>query len=76
MANNSEIVVKPKRTASVTKNNRAFADALVRARAYAKDPKALRELFQEAVRKTRSIPKAPFKDLWGYFQAMVRLIRA
>ena len=28
------------------------------------------------MRKTRSIPKAPFKDLWGYFQAMLRLIRA
>lgn len=67
--------MKPKRTA-VTKSNRAFADALVRARAYAKDPKALRELFQEAVRKATSIPKAPFKDLWGYFQTMLRLIRA
>ena len=28
------------------------------------------------MRKTSSIPKAPFKDLWGYFQAMLRLIRA
>lgn len=28
------------------------------------------------MRKTGSIPKAPFKELWGYFQAMLRLIRA
>jgi uncharacterized membrane protein YkvA (DUF1232 family) len=28
------------------------------------------------MRKARSIPKEPFKDLWGYFQAMLRLIRA
>ncbi len=58
------------------KRNRAFANALARARKYAKDPKALRALFQEAMRKTSSIPKAPFKELWGYFQTMLRLIRA
>lgn len=28
------------------------------------------------MRKTSSIPKAPFKELWGYFQTMLRLIRA
>lgn len=27
------------------------------------------------MRKTGSIPKAPFKDLWRYFQAMLRLNR-
>ena len=58
------------------KRNRAFANALARAKSYAKDPKALRDLVQEAARKTKSIPKAPFKDLWTYFQAMLRLIRA
>jgi uncharacterized membrane protein YkvA (DUF1232 family) len=70
--------VKSKRLAlpKNPKRNRAFADALARAREFAKDPKALRALFQEAMRKTKSIPKAPFKDLWGYFQAMLRLIRA
>jgi uncharacterized membrane protein YkvA (DUF1232 family) len=70
--------VKAKRLALARnpKRNRAFVDALARARAYARDPKALRALFQEAMRKTSSIPKAPFKDLWGYFQAMLRLIRA
>jgi uncharacterized membrane protein YkvA (DUF1232 family) len=58
------------------KRNRVFGDALRRARAYAQDPKALRDLFHEAMRKTGSIPKAPFKELWAYFQAMLRLIRA
>jgi uncharacterized membrane protein YkvA (DUF1232 family) len=33
-------------------------------------------LFHEAVRKIDSIPKAPVRDLWGCFQAMLRLIRA
>jgi len=33
-------------------------------------------LFEEAVSKTGSMSKAPFADLWSYFQAMLRLIRA
>jgi uncharacterized membrane protein YkvA (DUF1232 family) len=56
--------------------NRAFAAVLGRARWFAKNPKALRELFREAARKTKTIPKAPFADIWGYFQTMLRLIRA
>jgi uncharacterized membrane protein YkvA (DUF1232 family) len=58
------------------KRNRAFARALERAKSYARDPKALRDLFQKAARKAESIPKAPFKDMWAYLQAMLRLIRA
>ena len=67
---------KPPALPENLKRNRAFTHALARARAYARDPKALRDLFHEAMRKTGSIPKAPFKELWGYFQAMLRLIRA
>jgi uncharacterized membrane protein YkvA (DUF1232 family) len=69
--------VRQKRTAlpKDPKRNRAFANALARAKSYAKDPKALRALFEEAVGKTGSIPKAPFKDMSSYFQAMLRLIR-
>jgi uncharacterized membrane protein YkvA (DUF1232 family) len=76
VANNA--LVKRKRAAlrKGAKRNRAFIQALARATAYAKDANALRELFKEAVRKTKSIPKEPFKELWTYFQAMVRLIRA
>ena len=46
------------------------------AKSYAQDPEALRDLAQEAARKAKSIPKAPFAGLWGYLQAMLRLIRA
>ena len=62
--------------AKSAKRNRAFGHALELAKSFAKDPEALRALFREAVRKTKSIPKEPFKDLWGYFQTMLRLIRA
>jgi len=36
----------------------------------------LRDLVQEAADKAKSLPKAPFKDLWAYFQAMLRPTRA
>jgi uncharacterized membrane protein YkvA (DUF1232 family) len=54
----------------------AFSQALTDARSYAKDPERLRQLFKEAVKKAPTIPKEPFKELWAYFQAMLRLIRA
>ena len=54
----------------------AFAQALTNARSYAKDPERLRQLFKEAAKKVPTIPKDRFKDLWAYFQAMLRLIRA
>jgi uncharacterized membrane protein YkvA (DUF1232 family) len=54
----------------------AFTQALTNARSYAKDPERLRQLFKEAVKKVPTIPREPFKDLWAYFQAMLRLIRA
>ncbi|HJT45921.1 MAG TPA: YkvA family protein [Chthoniobacterales bacterium] len=58
------------------KRNHVFAKVLDLAKSYASDPKALRQLVQEATRKAKSIPKAPFAQLWGYLQAMLRLIRA
>ena len=54
----------------------AFSQALTDARSYAKDPERLRQLFKEAVKKAATMRKDPFKDLWAYFQAMLRLIRA
>ena len=54
----------------------AFSQALIDARSYARDPERLRQLFNEAVKKAPSIPKEPFKELWAYFLAMLRLIRA
>jgi uncharacterized membrane protein YkvA (DUF1232 family) len=54
----------------------AFSQALTNARSYAKDPERLRQLFKEAVRMAPTIPRERFKDLWAYFLAMLRLIRA
>src|SRR6266446_7131568 len=54
----------------------AFSQALTNARSYAKDPERLRQLFKEAVKMAPTIPRERFKDLWAYFLAMLRLIRA
>jgi len=67
---------KRKALAKDPRRNRVFAAVLDRAKWFAKNPDALRELFHEAVRKTKSVPKAPFKDMWTYLQAMLRLTRA
>jgi uncharacterized membrane protein YkvA (DUF1232 family) len=76
VANNAVVKRKGAALAKSAKRNRAFAKALELAKSFAKDPEALRTLFREAMRKAKSIPREPFKDLWGYFQAMLRLIRA
>lgn len=70
--------MKRKRTERVksVKRSRVFANALARAKSYAANPVALKKLFEEARRKMGSVPKAPFKELWAYLQAMLRLIRA
>jgi uncharacterized membrane protein YkvA (DUF1232 family) len=49
---------------------------MTNARSYAKDPERLRQLFKEAVKMAPTIPRERFKDLWAYFLAMLRLIRA
>jgi hypothetical protein len=54
------------------RRSRVFALVVERAKWFARNPDALRQLFQEAVRKTKSIPRAPFRDLWAYLQAMLR----
>jgi uncharacterized membrane protein YkvA (DUF1232 family) len=54
----------------------AFSQAMTNARSYAKDPERLRQLFREAVKMAPTIPRERFKDLWAYFLAMLRLIRA
>jgi len=54
----------------------AFSQAMTNARSYAKDPERLRQLFKEAVKMAPTIPRDRFKDLWAYFLAMLRLIRA
>ena len=53
-----------------------FHQAQTKAEVYAKDPKKLGKLFEEAVKKSTSTSKNPFGDTWAYLQAMIRLIRA
>jgi len=54
----------------------AFKRANVDAKAYAENPKRLRQLFEDAVEKINHIPRGPFADTWPYLMAMIRLLRA
>jgi uncharacterized membrane protein YkvA (DUF1232 family) len=54
----------------------SFRKAASKAESYAKDPKRLRKLFEEASKKAREVPTGPFAEKWAYFMAMIRLIRA
>jgi uncharacterized membrane protein YkvA (DUF1232 family) len=56
--------------------SQAFAKAILDAESFTTDPERLDELFKEAVRKSATLPKEPFRDTWAYFQAMLRLVRA
>jgi uncharacterized membrane protein YkvA (DUF1232 family) len=56
--------------------SQAFARAIMNATSSLRDPASLRRLFEEAAHKVAAVPKEPFKDLWPYLQAMLRLIRA
>jgi uncharacterized membrane protein YkvA (DUF1232 family) len=53
-----------------------FAQAVKSAHAYVENPQRLGALLDEAVREAATMPKEPFGDIWPYFQAMLRLIRA
>jgi uncharacterized membrane protein YkvA (DUF1232 family) len=54
----------------------AFRKATSEAGSYAKDPRRLRKLFEEAIEKINHIPRGPFAETWPYLMAMIRLIRA
>jgi uncharacterized membrane protein YkvA (DUF1232 family) len=54
----------------------SFTRARSKAEAYAKDPKKLGKLFEDAAAKAKTSPKGPFGETWAYFQAMIRLVRA
>jgi uncharacterized membrane protein YkvA (DUF1232 family) len=56
--------------------SKAFQNAMAWAAEFAKNPERLKGLFDEAIEKAKHIPKAPFKETWAYFQAMLRLMRA
>jgi uncharacterized membrane protein YkvA (DUF1232 family) len=54
----------------------AFRRAAIDADAYARDPKRLRKLLEDAVGKIATIPRGPFSDTWPYLMAMIRLVRS
>jgi uncharacterized membrane protein YkvA (DUF1232 family) len=53
-----------------------FRKAVSEAAEYAKNPKRLKQLFEEGSRKAREVPKGAFYERWAYLMAMLRLIRA
>ena len=54
----------------------AFRRAAADAEVYARDPKQLAKLIEDAVGKINVIPRGPFVDTWPYLMAMIRVIRA
>lgn len=71
---------KPRRMPNVNesdlRDSAAFREASSKAESYANDPERLRKLFEDATKKSQSIPKGPFAETWAYLLAMIRLIRA
>ena len=53
-----------------------FAQAVKTAHAYVENPERLQALFDDAAKEAATMPKEPFAEMWPYFQAMLRLIRA
>jgi uncharacterized membrane protein YkvA (DUF1232 family) len=53
-----------------------FRKAVSEAAEYARSPERLKQLFEEASRKAREVPKGAFYERWAYLMAMLRLIRA
>lgn len=66
----------PEVIAGGVQGSSSFARARSKAEAYAKDPKKLGKLFQDAAAKAKDAAKGPFGETWAYFQAMIRLVRA
>jgi uncharacterized membrane protein YkvA (DUF1232 family) len=60
----------------VSIRSRAFANAILNAKPYLLSPERLEELVRQAVRKTASLPKQPFRESWAYFHTMLRLLEA
>ena len=53
-----------------------FRKAVSEAAEYAKKPERLKQLFEEASRKAKEVPRGAFFERWAYVMAMIRLIRA
>jgi uncharacterized membrane protein YkvA (DUF1232 family) len=78
--------LKPRRTRTVKlktarnpldpRASASYRQAAVSASAYAKNPERLRQLLEDAAKKTKGAPREPFKDTWAYLMAMIRILRA
>lgn len=54
----------------------AFREASSEAEGLANDPERLRQLFDDATKKTETTLKGPFAETWAQLLAMIRLIRS
>jgi uncharacterized membrane protein YkvA (DUF1232 family) len=66
----------PGRMSSLTVRSRAFGRAILNAKPYLLSPQLLDKLIQQAAKKSASLPRAPFRESWAYFHAMLRLLHA
>jgi len=67
---------KPEVFGGKVQNSSAFTKAESKAKEYAKDPKKLHKLFEDAAQKAKETPQGPFGETWAYLHAMLRLIKA
>ena len=63
-------------TADEVMQSTFFRKAVSEAAEYTKKPERLKQLFEEASRKAREVPKGALYERWAYLMAMLRLIRA
>jgi len=42
----------------------------------AKDPRKIRKLLEDALKKIPGVDRGPFKEMWAYLMAMLRLLKA
>ena len=58
------------------RSSAAYRQATSSASAYVRDPERLRKLLEDLAKKTKQVPREPFKETWAYLMAMIRLLRA
>lgn len=58
------------------RSSEAYRMAESKAKQYAKDPDKMKQLFEDAAKKSKSARSGLFGETWAYLQAMIRLVRA
>lgn len=61
---------------SLAVRSRAFGKAILNAKPYLLSPQLLEKLVRQAAKKSAALPRAPFRESWAYFHAMLRLLHA